>query len=319
MATIPRRVVSTQPAKPTRVSPGIYRNPQGGLVKQGVPAPKPAAPNTSATNPSYGRYLKEYQNAGTNDIRRQQIDKVWGFSKNAKTAYKPPAATTPAPETAQPTTPPPTTTPPADTAAPAVETPTFKSVYDFMPKDYTATPMYEFQKQQGSKDLARLMAARGLTNSGAEIEANSKFLNQLGAQEAERAMGTALNDANRYDNQSQYDATQSYNRGNDQWTRMMDLLNYTQRNSPYESGVNANNSIAGLNVDAGKNMAGYFKDAYGRVIAGGGGGGGGSLPPFMAPAPSGPDTSMSDMYKIMNSGNSNGGFLKDLARLFSGG
>ena len=285
-------------------------------VDSGVKRVIPKAPTPMGSkDPRYNRYLQEYQNAATSDARRAQIDAVWKFGKNTKTAYKPPVnapmpnAQVPTPEAPAPTTPAHTT--------PAVETPTFKSVYDFMPKDYTATPMYQFQKEQGSKDLARLMASRGLTNSGAEIEANSKFLNQLGAQESERAMGVADRDASRYDTQAQNEATLGYNRGNDQWTRIMDLLNYSQRNSPYDSGVAANDKIAGLKVDQGQNMSNYLKDAYGRKIAGGGGGGGGAMAPFIPPA-KGMDTSMSDLYRLQNGGNTGSGLLGTIFKGLSG-
>lgn len=314
MAVIPRRPAP----QPERVSPGVYRNPQGALTQQRNVIPKASAPQMGSKDPRYNRYLQEYQNAGTSDARRTQIDNVWKFGKNTKTAYKPPV-TTPQPDAGSATPPP----PPVDSApaptTPAVEQPTFKSIYDFMPKDYTATPMYQFQKEQGSKDLARLLASRGLTNSGAEIEANSKFLNQLGSQEAERASGIAGTDASRYDNQAQNEAVMGYNKGNDQWTRIMDLLNYSQRNNPYESGVQANDKIAGLKVDSGKNTEGYMKDAYGRVISSGGGGGSGPMAPFIPPQ-QGMDTTMSDLYRLQNGGNSTsgilGGLLKGVAGLF---
>lgn len=311
MATIPRK-----PAQPVRVSPGVYRNPNGSLTQQKAVIPKAAAPALGNKDPRYNRYLQEYQNAATSDARRSQIDNVWKFSKNSKTAYKPPV-TTPVPDAGSTTPPPPVeTTQPAPTT-PAPETPTFKSVYDFMPKDITATPMYQFQKEQGMKDLNRLMAARGLTNSGAEIEANSKFLNQLGAQEAERAMGVAGTDAGRYDAQAQNEAVMGYNKGNDQWTRIMDLLNYSQRNNPYDSGVAANDKAAGLNIDRGQNMAGYLKDAYGRVIANPGPGGPGPMAPFIGPTRP-MDNSMSSLYGLMNSGNTNNGLLSGILKGVAG-
>jgi hypothetical protein len=56
----------------------------------------------------------------------------------------------------------------------------------YEPKTFEGSPLYQFQKQQGMRDLERLMSARGLTDSGAEIQANSDFLVNLNAQEAEK-------------------------------------------------------------------------------------------------------------------------------------
>ena len=74
----------------------------------------------------------------------------------------------------------------------------------YLPQNYEGSPMYQFQKEQGQKDLSKLMAARGLTNSGAEIEANSKFLNELGATESEKARQYAENEAQRAQNAMQF-------------------------------------------------------------------------------------------------------------------
>jgi hypothetical protein len=67
----------------------------------------------------------------------------------------------------------------------------------YEPKFYEGSPLYQFQKQQGQKDLEKLMAARGLTGSGAEVQANSDFLSKLGAEESEKARQYAVDAANR--------------------------------------------------------------------------------------------------------------------------
>lgn len=67
----------------------------------------------------------------------------------------------------------------------------------YEPKNFEGSPMYQFQKQEGMKDLEKLMAARGLTGSGAEIQANSDFLAQLGATEADKQRQYAQADAER--------------------------------------------------------------------------------------------------------------------------
>jgi len=56
----------------------------------------------------------------------------------------------------------------------------------YEPKNFEGSPMYQFQKQKGMQDLEKLMASRGLTNSGAEVQANSDFLANINATEAEK-------------------------------------------------------------------------------------------------------------------------------------
>lgn len=67
----------------------------------------------------------------------------------------------------------------------------------YEPKFFEGSPMYQFQKQKGMQDLEKLMAARGLTNSGAEVQANSDFLANINAQEAEKQRTYAEAEAER--------------------------------------------------------------------------------------------------------------------------
>lgn len=52
--------------------------------------------------------------------------------------------------------------------------------------NFQESPGYKWQAQQGEKNLARIMAGRGLSNSGAEIQSLSDFYNSLGANEADK-------------------------------------------------------------------------------------------------------------------------------------
>lgn len=56
----------------------------------------------------------------------------------------------------------------------------------YEPQNFEGSPLYQFQKTKGLADLEKLMASRGLTGSGAEIQGNSDFLAQLNATEAEK-------------------------------------------------------------------------------------------------------------------------------------
>lgn len=67
----------------------------------------------------------------------------------------------------------------------------------YEPQFFEGSPMYQFQKQKGLSDLEKLMASRGLTNSGAELQANSDFLANINAQEAEKQRGYAEAEAER--------------------------------------------------------------------------------------------------------------------------
>ena len=136
---------------------------------------------------------------------------------------------TPAPEAAQPAPTPAVTAPAAPSAPPAIgasidsyQSPMTQSLLAAMkagtntmaayePKNFEGSPLYQFQKQKGMHDLEKLMAARGLTNSGAEVQANSDFLANLNAQEADKQRGFAENEAAR--NQAMMQFVANYDMG----------------------------------------------------------------------------------------------------------
>jgi len=116
----------------------------------------------------------------------------------------------------------------------------------YEPKNFEGSPLYQFQKQEGMKDLEKLMAARGLTNSGAEVQANKDFLTQLNAQEADKQRGYAEQEAQRALNQMQFIANlendqQQFNarRQDDRSTLMTNFLTNILR-------MQADNNIANL-------------------------------------------------------------------------
>jgi hypothetical protein len=81
----------------------------------------------------------------------------------------------------------------------------------YEPKNFEGSPLYQFQKQKGMADLEKLMSARGLTGSGAEVQANSDFLANLNATEAEKQRQFAEQEANR--NQSMMQFVANYDMG----------------------------------------------------------------------------------------------------------
>lgn len=70
------------------------------------------------------------------------------------------------------------------------------SYKDFLPSDITAGPTYQFQKEEGLRELEQLMAARGYTGSGFEANENSRFLARLLGEETDRQTDLATNQAN---------------------------------------------------------------------------------------------------------------------------
>lgn len=257
----------------------------------------------------------------------------------------PPTTTTP---------PPPATTPPATTTDPIAKTPEaeagmnqdaiMKKIFpdfterkapgssyvdtdltkslggSFMPeydpnRKVEASPLYQFQKQQGLSELGRLMAARGKVGSGAEVEGNARLLNELGAQEAQRQSTVAQQEADRLarmsefeagrtDRASEFDTTRRDVYDTSTSGRVLDMQRDEQQRrererqqgfeeqswaidrmlgqSPMSMAYDATSSTADLEKAYGKDMAKYLQSLYGKVFAGGGGGGT-PIAPFIPP------------------------------------
>ena len=62
--------------------------------------------------------------------------------------------------------------------------------------DYTGSPLYKWQLEEGTRALNRQLAARGLYNSGAGLETHRRFLSELGAQESNKMYGRTMDIAN---------------------------------------------------------------------------------------------------------------------------
>lgn len=82
---------------------------------------------------------------------------------------------------------------------------------DFLPQTIEDSPLFKYQLDRGGRELEQLMAARGLTGSGAELQANQDFLAQLLGEETERAANRAAADADRTLTRDR--ANQEYNTG----------------------------------------------------------------------------------------------------------
>lgn len=218
----------------TRVSPGVYRDNTGRLINSPrPPVARPTQPNPAAQNRAKDAELYRgaidsinkngYQPGSTEYNSQAQTIKDLGskygynWQRHIGANWSPTPAPTPAPA-ASPAMPP--ETPHAQSAPVSTDylnyqSPMTKSLLDAMkggvgtmsayePKNFEGSPMYQFQKQKGMEDLQKLMASRGLTNSGAEIQANSNFVTELNATEAEKQRQYAESAANRAQSQMQY-------------------------------------------------------------------------------------------------------------------
>lgn len=200
----------------------------------------------------------------------------------------------------------------------------YSSASMYEPQNFEGSPLYQFQKQKGLRDLERLMSARGLTNSGAEIEANSNFLNELNATEAEkqrqyaekqadrnqaalqwmagydqadrRMIQEQLNsDLDRRNRAAEFEATRSDALRTGNMSNLLELLRIQSQNQIPGLAVEGQNKKAELDAAIANAIASATAANYSR--------GGGSPPP---PAPY--DTSGLDIASILmgSANNSNG-------------
>ena len=209
----------------------------------------------------------------------------------------------------------------------------------YEPQNYQGSPLYQFQKEKGMQDLEKLMAARGLTGSGAEVQANSDFLGKLNAEESEKARQYAEQAANRQQQAMQFIA--NYDRGerdaqlaqaNTNTDRRIDLQKFDAQRGDRRGevmtnfltnilGLQANNNVANLassglssSTALSKAMADmlgqYNSNNYARSYSSGGG---------TPPTP--PTSGNADiMRELMNYGNraGNNDLLDGIFRMFTG-
>jgi hypothetical protein len=207
------------------------------------------------------------------------------------------------------------------------------SMRAYEPQFFEGSPLYKFQKEQGQKDLAKLMAARGLTGSGAEVQGYSDFLGKIGAEESEKqrqyseAQMNRNNEALRFiANFDQADRENLRSQGNLDADRLQRyqfdqtgqaqqdkqlMLNFFQnilgqqaQGNPMTAGLNALGSQNETNSAMGKALQGFLSNRYTRAVptggssgGGGGRGGGSGVPPVTTVPPA--DTSSLDMMRLL--------------------
>ena len=209
----------------------------------------------------------------------------------------------------------------------------------YEPKNFEGSPLYQFQKEKGMRDMERLMAARGLTNSGAEIQANSDFLVNLNAQEAEKQRQYADAQAQRQQAAMQFIANfdqQEKEALRNQWNQDLDRqtninqFEATRGDRRQELGVNFLNNILGLqaqnniasNAQNGLNQQTALTEALMKAIASNTAsnyqrsyGGGGGTPP---PAPTGGNLDIARILAGYGNDAGNSDMIDSVLRMFGG-
>lgn len=214
--------------------------------------------------------------------------------------------------TAQATATPPTT---PQTASPGTVETLFPSTRMFEPKNYEGSPLYKFQVQQGEKQLAKSLAARGLTNSGHGIEEELNIPLRAAAQDTDRMTRVASENADRLKSFQDNEALRLERAGNNQWDRAYSLAALMAQQSPWSAALAGLNNTADITNKMGQDQANFLKDYYQRVMGGGGGGGGGgSSGGTPIPLPSGPNFSNITPTEIGGNYSSNSGWLNLLTK-----
>lgn len=273
------------------------------------------------TVPGYGRKTQALKDTAGDTWYKTQGNQWRNVRTKAVQGQLPSwqAAATPAPVPAAAPAPAPTTTPPTPGTFKSIrdfhgvgENPTEQSIkYSDFPTELGApgaysNDLYNWQRDEGIKALRASMSADGGLGSGAQGELTSRFLAQLGGQEADRrerlesagkdrqatAWNVAANaaeqaknrqasaagsDFDNYNNQILNESTRLERQGNTNWSRIMDTLNMILAQNPTGNAYKATDSSAASIQDLGKMLASLAGGG------GGGGGGGGSPPPTRDP------------------------------------
>jgi len=185
----------------------------------------------------------------------------------------------------------------------------FPSTRMFEPENYQGSPLYQFQVKSGEDQLAKSLAAKGMTGSGSAIRQELNIPMQAAAQDTDRMTRIASENADRLKSFQDNEAMRQERAGNNQWDRAYSIASLMAAQSPWNAAVGGLNSIAGYQDASGQANANYLKDAYKRVFAAPSGGG---FTP--RPLPSGPDFSNVNAQSASAENSSNQGWLNLLAR-----
>ena len=168
--------------------------------------------------------------------------------------------------------------------------------------DVTASPTYQWQLNQGQKALDAKLAAMGLSDSGAALQAQNELSARVGADEATRQTQERQTQAGRLLDLLRYNQDSQQGQSNEQWDRIYQMLGLMAQQNPVPAGADAAGGLASTTTAQGTATSKIIADLFNRIVAGGGGGGVGAAPQYTPPFPSGPDTSNVDALKIKYGG-----------------
>lgn len=153
-------------------------------------------------------------------------------------------------------------------AAPSADTTNtlFPSTRMFEPQNYQGSPLYQFQVQEGQKQLGKSLAARGLTNSGYGITEEVNIPLRAAAQDTDRMTRVASENADRLQQMQAAEALRREREGNAQWDRNYSLASLLSNQNPFQSAYSGMDTAAGLGQNANTANANFLRDAYARVF-----------------------------------------------------
>lgn len=296
-----------------RLSPGVWRNPNTGGSFNSITGRIPGPKIPKVRKPEMS--IPKGEMDGSNDPKPNPMTP--GATPGGGGTLTMPGAPMP------PAMSPPVAVAPAPMAPvdPGITDALFPTTRMFEPKNYQGSPLYQFQVKQGQDQLAKSLAAKGLTNSGKAIRDELDIPMQAAAQDTDRMTRVASENADRLKSFQDNEALRREREGNNQWDRLMGLTSLMAQQSPWTGALGGLNNTVDLTTAAGQAQANFLKDAYKRIIAaggggrGGGGGGGGGAGVTPIPLPTGPDFTGLVPGQIAGNFNSNNGWTN----LFQGG
>lgn len=253
---------------PTRISPGVYRKPGGGSYAPvggripRVTKPVVKKPLAPVTTPPVANPIPAVDNSNI---------------ANAT----PPAASAP---------------------NEAITNTLFPTEKIFEPQNYQGSPLYQFQLQEGQKQVQKSLAARGLTNSGYGITQELNVPLRAAAQDTARMTDLASQNANRLQQIQADEAGRLERAGNNQWDRGFSLASLMAAQSPWNAAFSGVNSSADATSAAGKANANFLANYYKKTSAG-------LRAPPSVPIPSGPNYNNINPAQISGNQSSSNGWL----------
>lgn len=300
----------------TRVSPGMYRNQTGGLVRSSSkPKVQPLAPKPTGFTPATAQTYKNVDAKGTvlsGTPTSQEIDAYNAYMgargkskdwRNLKENYlnirraRVAGANTPAPEVA----PTPEATPTPTPEGGGINY--FPSWQQFFSPDN-----FQMTYDLGTKNIDRELAKAGMFQSGANIEAKNDLMRKTFVDERKAAMELSQINADRAERMAQAEAERRRLQENAYTDNLLKALQLSTSLYSLKDGQNAAGDFSSLQKQIGDIMSGFAQQGQRRAT----GGGGASAGPFIPPPPSGPNFAQSDLLSTLGNIGTNAGITNTI-------